>query len=676
MSLEGQRIGRYRLLRLLGSGGMGEVYLAEDTPINRQVAIKVIRAEVTPYPNASAVKEATRLFQREAKAIAMLDHPHILPLYDYGEETINGNTITYLVMPYRPEGSLTLWLQQRSSSGDSQGLSLRAQDVAHLVRQAADALQHAHDRHIIHQDVKPANFLIRTNQENPNRPDLLLADFGVARFSTATTNVSHNIRGTPTYMAPEQLEGNAVAASDQYALAVMTYELLTGRPPFQGALMQVIYQHAQTQPTPPSTFNPGLPPDVDTVILHALAKKPEERFPSISAFSQSFRTALQYTDAPAIVSQDTGRTLNSVDMRATLAISDLEAMRGTTRTLTLPGGRRVNISIPPGAYDGQIIRLEGQGPPSDNGSPGALLIALAITPTAKTPAVSIPDPDSTLSEATILTSPSNSSGRIRVPKPEPQPGPSRVNMILLITLALLVVVGSIGFVFFYVTTNRQLPNVTPTATAPAQGTPQTNTTATPNTTGTGNPYTHTGTLSLNDPLQDNNQGHGWDIGTNANNASCTFTAGIYQVSQPVNGDFHPCFAVATDFSNFVYEVQMTIVSGQAGGIMFRANKANSTFYYFRVGQDGSYDLWTFVDTLIDHAHHLTGGSAPAIHTGYNQPNLVAIVAQGASLALYVNHQLITSVNDNSYSHGQIGVAAYDQGSPAQVVYSNARVWIL
>src|SRR6266852_4351591 len=133
MSLEGQRIGRYRLLRLLGSGGMGEVYLAEDTPINRQVAIKVIRAEVTPYPNASAVKEANRLFQREAKAIAMLDHPHILPLYDYGEETINGNTITYLVMPYRPEGSLTLWLQQRSSSGDSQGLSLRAQDVAYLV---------------------------------------------------------------------------------------------------------------------------------------------------------------------------------------------------------------------------------------------------------------------------------------------------------------------------------------------------------------------------------------------------------------------------------------------------------------------------------------------------------------------------------------------------------------
>src|SRR6266702_3050060 len=153
MPLEGQQIGRYRLVRLLGSGGMGEVYLADDAPIQRQVAIKVIRAEVTPYPTISAVQEATRLFQREARAIAMLDHPHILPLYDYGEATLNGASIAYLVMPYRPEGSLILWLHQRSSSERSPGIPLQTQDVVHIVRQAADALQHAHDHQIIHQDV-------------------------------------------------------------------------------------------------------------------------------------------------------------------------------------------------------------------------------------------------------------------------------------------------------------------------------------------------------------------------------------------------------------------------------------------------------------------------------------------------------------------------------------------
>src|SRR5712691_4561720 len=164
MSLEGQHIGRYRLVRLLGSGGMGEVYLAEDAPIQRRVAIKVIRTEVTPYPNTSSAQEMTRLFQREARAIATLDHPHILPLYDYGEATINGDSVAYLVMPYRAEGSFTLWLRQRSEQ--LQGMPLSTQDVVHFVRQAAEALQHAHDHQIIHQDVKPANFLIRSNQEN------------------------------------------------------------------------------------------------------------------------------------------------------------------------------------------------------------------------------------------------------------------------------------------------------------------------------------------------------------------------------------------------------------------------------------------------------------------------------------------------------------------------------
>src|SRR5690348_3742128 len=138
MLLEGLQLGRYRLLRLLGSGGMGEVYLGEDTHIRRQVAIKVIRAETTPYPNTSAAKEATRLFQRELRAIAMLDHPHILPLFDYGEENTNETTLTYMVMPLRQEGSLATWLRQRSGSE-----LLPLQDIAHFLYQAAAGLQYA-----------------------------------------------------------------------------------------------------------------------------------------------------------------------------------------------------------------------------------------------------------------------------------------------------------------------------------------------------------------------------------------------------------------------------------------------------------------------------------------------------------------------------------------------------
>ncbi len=113
MPLEGQQLGRYRLLRLLGSGGMGEVYLAEDPHIEQQVAIKVLRAEASAYPNVEATREASRLFLREVKVIAKLDHPNILPLFDYGEATINGTTLAYMVMPYRQEGSLTNWLRVR-----------------------------------------------------------------------------------------------------------------------------------------------------------------------------------------------------------------------------------------------------------------------------------------------------------------------------------------------------------------------------------------------------------------------------------------------------------------------------------------------------------------------------------------------------------------------------------
>ena len=407
--------------------------------------------------------------------------------------------------------------------------------------------------------------------------------------------------------------------------------------------MQVIYQHAQAQPVPPSMLNPGLPADVDMVILHALAKKPEERFRSISAFAHAFQTALQDADAPTIVAKRTEPTPANIDMRATLAISDIEALRGITRTLTLPGGRRVNISVPAGAYDGQVIRLEGQGPPSDSGLPGALLVAIAITPTEKSPAVSTTDS----AGATIPTLSSNSSF------PVPQRGLSRANMILLMALALLVIGGSIGFVSLYVATNKQLGTINASATALAQANANATTTALAKVNATvpaqstayatappaGNPSTHTGVLALDDPLHDNSKGYGWDTSTNQNNATCAFVNGGYQSSQPADSNFHACFAFAPDFSNFVYEVQMTIVSGQAGGIVFRANPANSTFYYFRVGQDGSYDLWTYVDKYIDHAHHLTSGppgSSSAIHTGYNQPNLVAVVARGSSLALYVN----------------------------------------
>src|SRR5881227_3859949 len=139
MALDELQNGRYRSLRLLGTGGMGEVYLMDDTRVSRQVAIKVIRAEGAPYPGSDTVKDAARLFQREARAIATLEHPNILPLYDFGEESYDGTTMTFMVMPYCSEGSLAGWVQQRASDA-----KLSPQDIAYVVEQAAEALQYAH----------------------------------------------------------------------------------------------------------------------------------------------------------------------------------------------------------------------------------------------------------------------------------------------------------------------------------------------------------------------------------------------------------------------------------------------------------------------------------------------------------------------------------------------------
>jgi serine/threonine protein kinase/streptogramin lyase len=378
MPLEGQHLGHYHLLRLLGSGGMGEVYLAEDARIGQQVAIKVIRAEGIAYPESESAKEAARLFEREAKAIARLDHPNILPLYAYGEEILGEQLLTYLVMPYRKEGTLASWLRQRGSAAPPSPA-----EVAPLLQQAAEALQHAHNQHVIHQDIKPANFLIRLRDDHPNRPDLLLADFGIAKLTSATASASQSIRGTPTYMAPEQWDGHPVPATDQYALAIMVYELLAGCPPFQGGPGQVMRQHYLTPPPAPSTLNPRLSPAIDAVLLRALSKQFEERFPSVVAFAQAFQEVVH----------------SSGELRATLAISPAEAATGTTRSLTMPEGRRVSVTVPAGVRDGSILRLEGQGMPYYLGGPAGLLVL-----TMRIAADSPPPLSQASTESTLATS--------------------------------------------------------------------------------------------------------------------------------------------------------------------------------------------------------------------------------------------------------------------------------
>jgi serine/threonine protein kinase len=366
--------------------------------LNEQFQLEM--ADVVPV----SPQTACRLFRLLSKCFPL---SYRLPLLDFccAEETSSAQ-MSYMVMPFCTEGSLAGWLRQSGSA------TLSPQDIAQLVEQAADALQYAHDHHVIHLDVKPSNFLLRSNRKSPNRPTLLLADFGIARSSTTAASSSRTIRGTPTSMAPEQWSGMTVPATDQYALAVMVYEILAGRPPFLGGMEQLMYQHFTVQPSPPSNYNAHLTEALDAVILRALAKQPEDRFPSIIAFASEFEKVMDLFPATLVIRPQLPNADDMTnDIRSTLAISPAEAHSGTSRMITLPGGQHVTVTVPAGAYDGQIIRLQV---PGESTSPvGELTLAVAITLAEEVQQSS----ETVSAEPTLLTAESG------VQKPfEPAPG--------------------------------------------------------------------------------------------------------------------------------------------------------------------------------------------------------------------------------------------------------------
>jgi eukaryotic-like serine/threonine-protein kinase len=653
MPLDGLDIGRYHLLRLIGSGGMGEVYLAEDTRINRQVAIKVIRGEAISYLDTNATPDAARLFEREAKAIARLDHSHILPLFDYGEERVNDLPLTYMVMPYCPAGSLDTWLRLKGETRETR--SLPPQEAAYLLNQAADALQYAHDQQLIHQDVKPPNFLIRTTRD-AGLPDLLLTDFGVAKFIAANSSNSQSVRGTPSYMAPEQWEGNPVIASDQYALAIMVYQLVTGRLPFQGGPGQMMYQHLMSVPQPPSTYAPALPLEVDSVILQALAKKPEDRFGSITAFARAFQQATHDSNVTAFNFTSQSTSVPTVPS-----------------TQNRPGGSDPYATV-------------ATRPPEDNRPPLFVSDVRTVISGAKyggnketpTPAAN----SRTVSDH--LPEPGRDNRNIvgQVQQSSPRKGRGTL-LTALALLALLLIAASVGSYYFIVGSQSSfaLGSAHATATARARGTLQAQgqSTAAARETATAqglvtatvqaNPYSpYSGTLVINDPLSSNSKAYGWEEGER-DGGSCTFSRGSYHSIIPQNGVFHSCLALATNFADFAFEVQATVISGSSCGIVFRADRATTHLYYFIIDENGNFHLKVYFDKFGT-SSILASGSSTAIKSSGS--NLIAVVARGSHIDLYVNRQLIKSLSDTTFQSGQVGVVAL----AGEVAFSNTKVWKL
>ena len=265
-NLTAQQLGNYRLIRLLGRGGFADVYLGQHRRLNTLAAIKVLHSSMSD----DDVEE----FQKEAQTIANLKHPSIVRVLDFD---VDGNT-AFLVMDYAANGTL----RERYTKGSQLPLTT----VVNYVKQVAGALQYAHDQKLIHRDVKPENMLIGPNNE------ILLSDFGIAAVAHSTRSLkTEGPAGTIYYMAPEQIQGKPRPASDQYALAVVAYEWLTGTRPFNGTYLEIVTQHL-TAPFPPlREKNLSVPRVVEQVLNIALAKDPHKRFANVQAFANALEQA-------------------------------------------------------------------------------------------------------------------------------------------------------------------------------------------------------------------------------------------------------------------------------------------------------------------------------------------------------------------------------------------------
>ena len=276
---EPTQFGRYQVVRVLGRGAMGLVYEGLDPRLDRKVAIKVI--STAALADSELRTSYSSRFVQEAQAVARLNHPHIVTLYDFGEE----DGVAYMVMELVRGEELAAYFDMSQDFH----LDVTLEDAVRMSCELLEALGYAHRHGVIHRDVKPANVMLSHDLR------VKLTDFGVARM--AAVNVDQHeaeMVGTPSFMSREQITGQAVGPqSDLFAAGIILYQFLTNERPFRGSGVFAVQQKIlYDQPVPPSVLNPLLSPAFDRIVMRALAKRPEDRYPDAGAFRDALRAAL------------------------------------------------------------------------------------------------------------------------------------------------------------------------------------------------------------------------------------------------------------------------------------------------------------------------------------------------------------------------------------------------
>jgi len=457
---DNRTLGNYRLLRLIGEGGFARVYLGEHIFLKTYAALKV--------PNMALQGEELEGFLNEARTSIGLHHPHIVRTLECGVE---GGTQPYIVMDYASGGSLRTRYPK--------GTPLPPSSIITYVKQAGSALQFIHDKGLIHQDIKPGNLLLGVND------DVLLSDFGLAMIVHRTISQSlQDMSGTARYMAPEQFRGKARPASDQYALAVMTYEWICGNAPFEGTLTELLTQHLYTSPPPLHLKVPSISPAVEQIILKALAKEPRDRFARVQDFVDALEQAGQpqrlaspsspglpaYPVSPAPISSPGLPGIQAGQPPYTpfpvppapISSPGLPAMQNEEEILTIesdqvPRLQRTAQPIPPSVYVEERRSKEDDIPTVRTGRDSSAALPDYQPTRFGQPRFRVPEPPTPLPEP------------LPIPPASKRPRLRRGMATLLIGLVVIVVAATVGFFTIPLFHGPGSPGITPTV--PTQGTP-------------------------------------------------------------------------------------------------------------------------------------------------------------------------------------------------------------
>ena len=670
--LEGKILDRYELRRMIGKGGMANVYEAIDKQTGRIVAVKIFKREDV---------EMLRRFMREAELMASwqesLEH-HLVPIFNYGTGELDNLTHYFIVMPYMEGGTLRARIRRGP---------LPLAEVCHAIQNVASALEYIHRQGIIHRDIKASNVLINSDG------NYYLTDFGIARITSDATQLTTtgNVLGTVDYVAPElfELDRKADARSDLYSLGVLLYEMVMGRLPFIAEnQIALVSMHIQRRPPAPRSINSAIPKSVEAVMLKALEKKPEHRYGSAKQLADAFCHA---------VATSTGVTIPDY---STVAASPVVT---PVSPAPVPRPGQLILRPPLQLLNPAVNTPEVRPSPLARGTEGMRVSTQSPAPRSSNAGVDAP------------ISPAS-------PPYQPQEPPRRPYYrrpwfsVIIILLSLLIIAGSVAAIYIPrreqannnpgTGTNAQTtqsgqtapvtnaPTTTPNLTATAQAAAAASATARAQASATAiAALTATAvaqasatagviqTATSGQPVYQDNLNKasnaqtvaaGWDQTDN-----CAFHPDGYH--DTTTGNLQGCKEANNNYTNAAVTVVMRIVSGKSGGIFFRSagpvmNFGGYNGYLFEVDNAGNYRILSSGNFNNGSTTLKAWTTSNALHTG-EQANTLQLIMNGNTLSFYANGVFLTQLSNGGYASGWIAFLARSNGSTlADVVYTDLNIY--